>query len=303
MKASVLKQARQVLQGYRGKRATCHKIGMILDANFEYEGSNVKGYVSKQEGLHKEAFYWNNCNVCTQGLWRGRMPNQFSNLQAFVCPSMRDYTYNSTYWCRLSKEDILRFYDILLNHTPYSKLYCVESAEYAYEKGLIVDAKASRNLVIGALMAQRMAWENTKVTRRILHYVDLGVNKTVAFMLGFLFMREGTTSMSSWHVPLSGYSVNMKTIKNFVNGKYAKEGSFSKCMFYSTTIHASWGADGYKPLIEEIAKSSRGATKVIVNPFAKTLDLNSVSEVVSDKDVARYFKKESTLKLLGINHE
>jgi hypothetical protein len=307
MDNKIYRQADFILKNYKGSRSYCHKIGMIVDAHYTegWDNARARGYNNDYVSLlgdYKGQLVWNRSTICTAGLKRNRIANAYSNMQAIVSPSQYDYHGSGfDYKCDLTEQEIIRYYDIMLNHTPYSKVYMNRDASYAYNHGIIIDCDYSRNLVIGALMAQRIAWENTKIARRILHYVDLGVNKTVAFMLGFTFDRDGGECKCDWHVPMDGGRLRLETLRNFVHGDYVKEPTMRSTLHYDMTIHETWGGTWgiTLQLLNTLEELYRGKGNTIPNPFALTLKM--VIPSYNDKDIADYFTSESVTNYLGVN--
>lgn len=309
MDIKIYNQADFALKNYHSDAVFCHKIGMILDAEYtgEYSGERNKGYnkvVPFMKGTYKQHVVWNTSTICTAGLTKGSLPEGFTNLQALFAPPQHNYKESRYYYTKLSRDDVVRYYDIMLNHTPYKEVYANHDPEYAYEHGIIIDCKHSRNLVIAALMAQRVAWENSLVAQRILHYVDLGVDKTIAFMLGFSFQVDGEQNICNWHVPLDGGRLSIYSISNFMYDNYIEEETLCESMGYTFTVHSAWGGSMYKlsNITERIAALARtGGRREFLNPFAKTLRLEPIT--FDDEDVAKFFKSEAVLKEMEVYYE
>ena len=119
MENEELKQAEEVLASYDGGRKYCHKIGMIVDVDEAACKGRTLGYDIVKGIKEENSFFLNTSSICTQGLWEGRLPKGMTNMKALACPSMRDYKESGSYWCQLSEEEILQFYEILLHHTPW----------------------------------------------------------------------------------------------------------------------------------------------------------------------------------------
>jgi hypothetical protein len=301
MDIKIQKQCERILTGHRGTRTKCQLTGMIVDIKDDrsyYQGTAI------EKGA-KDSLVWNACNYCVAGYSMNSYLNKhFSDMKAILSPNMYKHVAHggSQYFTAVTDEERLRFFDILLNHTPYGKIIHVKSAEWACKHGIIVDTDAPRNLVIATLMAQRLAWENTRVLTSMLRYVDLGVNKTVAFMLAFTYDIDGDKNNKDWHVPLNGGKLSMGTLARFVEGDCVGEDTMRECMYYSSSVHASWG-DGNDggDLASAISLHCADAVVDIPNPFAKTLEI--VQQATSAEGIASYFKQPHILNELGIYHE
>lgn len=277
-------------------------IGMFVDVDTGIRLGSYRSLKFEQRGLIEE-FVWNDCNVCTQGFWEGKLEEAFTKIHAVVSVSMYKYKESNEYWEYLTKEELLQFYDILLNHTPYKKCIQPCSPEYARDYGFVIDCSYPRNLVIGALMAHRLAWENTKIVKTMLALANLGVSKDIVFMLGHVFDKEGGMSVKSWHVPLDGGNVSLDTLKRFRACDYVIEPSMMESRFYLRTIHASFGSGYSASLVQDITKHNKDKAGVVVvdNPFAKTLELVAPSSTI--EDVAEYFKLPENKAQMGIHNE
>ncbi len=245
---------------------------------------------------------WDGTTVCSAGLRNGR--KDWEGVDAIVSVSRAGYDAGRSYRDGdLTKAEAMAFYDILINHTPFGKCIVTTDTEEAYEKGLIIDTHYPCRLIAGTLMAQRLAWEHTKISKSALHYAGMGVHKGLAFLLGHAYSKTGASVHNNWHVALDSGWISPTYIRNFILGIYKSDGNFCDKKCYQTNVNATWGgkeeSDNASNMRSAIANYAKAGFKEqeVMNPFAKSLVLNIKQQ--DDAAIAGYFDEHLADILYG----
>ena len=268
------------------------RIGVLCDLKHAYNMSDIG--VQRLNTMH-----WISNTACCAGLRSSHKPvsKYARGLKAIISVSQSEGGR------ALKKEEAIKFYDILINHTPYGECIVVKDAEYAYEYGLILDADAPARIIAGTLMAQRLAWEYVHIAESMIAYASLGVNKSVSFLLGHTYTKAGGKTNSSGHCCLNSINISHSFIKNFVLGTFTPDEPYSVCKTYEYNVHSTFNkaapheefmaaaTDGphVSTLIDNYAKSLAKKALNLPNPFAKSLVL--LDNVTDATTIADYFKE------------
>ena len=245
---------------------------------------------------------WIDNTACCAGLMAGGyggISKDAAGVEAIVSVSQRGSGR------ALVRAEAVQFYDILINHTPYGECIVSKDPEYAYNFGLIIDTNYPSNIIAGCLMAQRLAWEYVNKARSAIHYANLGVNKSLAFLLGHTFSNDGGDITSSGHCCIDSSLVDKTYIKNFIKGKAQPDELYSVQKTYKYNVHSTWQSgkcefdeNGYakekrlglhiNAIVADYAVNNKAVARV-PNPFAKSFTLTL--DGVTDSVVVAYFKE------------
>ncbi len=97
------------------------------------------------------------------------------------------------------------YYDWLLNRSPYASAFVTKDARKAHKKDryVVMDVSVPANLLQGALVATRQTWEHNPVCYTQHKLTQLGVNESVAHLLGCL-LRPTRSSPSNLTLSVQG---------------------------------------------------------------------------------------------------
>lgn len=127
---------------------------------------------------------------------------------------------NKTYG-NFNENNSLKFYDWLLNRSPYSPIFITKDAKEAHEEGFIARTDYHHNLVGSAFLASRATYEGS-VAANWSAFVDVGCNEDLAFILAHSF-KVGTGrylyKTSASHTAMHGNCMYLSGMANFVNHK------------------------------------------------------------------------------------
>ena len=195
----------------------------------------------------------------------------------------------------LSYTERERFMDWLINRSPYAKCIRTNSPKFAVENGIILDTHYPANLVVGAVIAQRLVWEFQSLLKGMLKFIDLGMNEDAAFVLthqyGIMANLRVYESYYAGHTAIHGGRVTKEYLKGFVQDKpYTEMKSYYEKNTYNN-IQKLWGNDDLLKY-DFLKEASRNVVKVkndVPNPFAKTLKLDEVGG--NPEEIAKSFVK------------
>lgn len=183
----------------------------------------------------------------------------------------------------VGEEIAARFYEWLLNYSPYRNVFITKSIRDAFANNVIVTtAEAPANLMVGGLMASRFATENY-LNNYLYRYcrvwdklVQLGVHPSAAYCAS-IFLRPDSDDEKtnlSLTVPLSGHMSidgDNRTFFNFIGETPQREGEpYAKNPMYNTITgvwHKNSGRDeGLLTVLEQaLNRTRKSASKN--NPF------------------------------------
>ena len=234
---------------------------------------------------------WLENTACTAGL--SDAIDEFSVVKGIVSLQQNGGGQRGDSNNKLTKAMRVQFLDILINHTPYGVCVVEKDPEYAEKYGLIVDADYPSNIIVGLLMAQRLCWEYTRIARNILAFAEAGVDKSLSFLLGHAYSRNGLKLRDCGHICWDPRHLSRTVIKNYMMGEsQIEELPYSVEKTYHQGISNMWGDDGGEDIHAEIRDSGKEAGAVTIpNPFAKTM-LYAGDVSVSFNTIVKYFKIE-----------
>lgn len=237
---------------------------------------------------------WDDNHACSAGLGYGRA--DWEGVDAIASVSQVNYIANDSYRDgTLTKDEAMKFYDILLNHTPFGACIATTNTEEAYDLGLVIDTHHPSRIVVGTTMAQRLAWEHTKISKAILTFADMGMHKGLAFLLGHLYSKTGASVNNEWHTCIDSHKISPTYIRNFILGIYKSDGNYNVNKRYDRTVNGTW-SDGDLEIAEglrnDVAKYAKNAEQgeLVMNPFAKSLIVKVQKQ--NAKAIVGYFGKE-----------
>jgi len=290
----IIEMCTEHLKAGLGKYASTQLIGVVHN-DIATPFKLVRGTLSARYTMN-----WLGNTACCAGLTGrgcGAISQYATDVKAIVSVSQSSDS-------SLTKEQGLAFYDILINHTPYAECIVTDSAEDAYEYGLIINPESPSRIVAGALMAQRLAWEYTRIAENMLHYVSLGMSKRLAFLVAHTFGKTGQSEYHSGHCCIASDLITPDYIRNFMKGTYKPDASYASKRTYEYNIQKTWQsretgqAEGIS-IVERVAAYSKGfaVATTVPNPFAKTFTLGTIKQ--DDATVASYFEDNLEAILSG----
>lgn len=171
-----------------------------------------------------------------------------------------------------------RFFEWLLNYSPYRSVFVTKSAKRVLDRNLVVaDTEVNANLMVSALMSQRAATENHSGNRNYTiavtwdRLVSLGVHPSAAFAISHrLRPDDDLTTISPYTRYHTGIGTDDITFWNFLEEVIGNnKGIYREIKTYSGT-NAVWKTPRNKtPYIDLTGALNR--TKGIANknnPFA-----------------------------------
>lgn len=183
----------------------------------------------------------------------------------------------------LSREELIHYYDFLLNRSPWADMYLHKSsAEAVKNKCLTVRTDRPGNLVQGALIATRHTWEyssNVKLFCRLT--MEYGCDEHVSYILAFMM----SYNMGSEMVAMAGMENDHLSFSPYDMAAQGYEAFLSHTPLVTTNLYneggrpegvkAAWSGEGQK-LRDQFLKlfQSFGTTKKSFNPFVKARPTN-----------------------------
>lgn len=175
----------------------------------------------------------------------------------------------------LSTDELELFLDWLCNRSPYSQCILAKFPKFIYHFGIVLDSSYPANLVVGAAIAHRIAWEYTCVAENMLNFIGAGMNESAAFVIAHQYGVKGGdrvyNSCHNGHTAVYGGSITPEYLCNFVNGKLISPNSSLQVRNGKYDgISDLWGdVDNTFDFLAGIPKKENN----VPNPFANTLIL------------------------------
>lgn len=283
MKEQVIELCKLLLPVGRDKGSVTQRIGIVY---------KQRGVIKNNTITEITTCEWLDNTICSAGmaLSYGYDHIKRSSTEILAVLSASQLKYGGSDGIpALTKEEAWQFYDILINHTPYGECILTKDPKYAAEFGIIIDPTCPTRIILGATMAQRLAWEQVSIARAILHYVNLGVDKGLAFLIGHSYSANGNSTSNSWHVCVNTNKFSFDYFKNFINNEFEADKPYCEAKTYKYNVDATWGVRRGDEVYRAVAKYAKdyAPALAIPNPFARTLEL--AVEKQNDKSVAAFF--------------
>lgn len=192
----------------------------------------------------------------------------------------------------LSKEAIKKYITYLTCESPFAPAFLVKDADWIYDNGYILTGDVSAQMLGGACIATRQAWEYPRFIKAWLGLAEQGIPLNLAYLFG----SYATESRGKWgfgsggggHCVFSMSYMDNQAIINFSDGKVAKE---NKKPFHQDSnyngINSMWGhanqADVFK-LLSKIGGAERYGVKEGLS-FEDTME--QAADIIED-----WMKKE-----------
>lgn len=199
----------------------------------------------------------------------------------------------------LTEEQSLKFYDWLLNRSPYAEAFVSKDANKTFKEDryAVMNVSSPANMLQGALVTSRQPWEHWNVVRVFCKLVDKGIDENTAYLFGSMFRESTDKSLtvslqSGGHFNLDIVNMSVKDCLAFVENKpHVLTNPFNKggeCM----CVHDMFCKEGKSEVgryARDLVKKA-GAKKGFLqtNPFAAAKRTDT-KEVDYD-DLASYVK-------------
>ncbi len=144
-------------------------------------------------------------------------------------------------------EEMLDLYiNYLTGYSPLADAFLIKDAAWIKENGYIISGEVSAQMVAGACIATRQAWESADMVNGFYGLLHQGLSPNIAFLFGCKATASGGkwkfTQGATGHTLFSHYRMDEKAIMNFVDGKVKKQNkdSYMKNTNYGG-VNDMWG--------------------------------------------------------------
>lgn len=234
----------------------------IWENSDEFDNAAV-GYEYKGEPSY---IPYNYCHASLK-----RVPEMSTLVASSTQRKSKGYTTSIGYGGWVGDELALRYYDWLINKSPYARPMLTKDPEYVICKGIVSDTKHPSNLIAGGFIAQRYAWENPEIVRSMFRYNEWGLSLNMSFVLAHVIHLKDDTIKKlrlSDHVAITSSDVSPFYCRNFIRGTLK---NINKTLYEDVhygVISRMWGDVEEDSFYDKLESHVRARVKDD-NPFKK----------------------------------
>lgn len=131
---------------------------------------------------------------------------------------------------KIDKESAVRYYDWLINHSPWKEAYLTKDPEEVFDLGTVYDTDLPANFIISAASALREVWEKNSMIKGRLALVEEGfTHEAAVFISALIYCSKGWKdgfkfNYRCWdgHSPFYYTNTTYDGMINFFKGEYKK---------------------------------------------------------------------------------
>lgn len=192
----------------------------------------------------------------------------------------------------LSEHDIKRYITYLTCESPFAPAFLVKNADWIYENGYILTGYVSAQLLGGACIATRQAWEYPIFIKAWLGLAEQGIPLNLAYVFGSYATKNrekwGFGAGGGGHNVFSFSRMDEQALVNFSDGKVVKENAkpYHQDNNY-TGVNSLWGGSTKAEVLNSLS-SIGGAVRFGVKEGLSFEDaMEQAADIIED-----WMKKE-----------
>lgn len=220
--------------------------------------------------ITKEGWDHSHNSACHAGLGEGYEMEKFDGEVLAIASKTQmksSFYYNSP----LS----IRFYDWLLNRSPWAEVFVTKSGKLGARRGVVCHTNVPSNLLLGGLIASRVAWEHINIMATWGKLTEAGVDESLAFFLAHgvdLSYKEASFNGMAGHCALRKKGISERSLEAFYrNIPVIQNELYSSDRRYND-IHATFEHTDKTIDFELLMRNlKRKGGNILPNPFARSI--------------------------------